>query len=153
MNDDHQPNEGPPDNPAIARSEMSSSQSDHPTEQITAPVTAPETTSGDATESNDWEKRYYRERSLARIFMATTAAAALLFTGTLAYAVASNPEGPGTETPTQISPDGRDPGDRRGPGQDGGFRERGGPKFGEFGTSPTATVNAMPSNSRGSLSS
>ncbi len=46
----------------------------------------PPDTSISATAAN-WEHRYYRERTLTRIFMAATATMLLCWTGTLTYAV------------------------------------------------------------------
>jgi len=126
MNDQRQPDDessagqasGVPDPTAVTPGE-------HPTEQITEPVAA----TNQSVEPTDWQQRYYRERTLTRIFMATTAAAVLLFTGTLAFAVAANPEAGQPGSPSQRYPGdgGRD--ERSGPGRHGGPGGPGGPRW------------------------
>lgn len=148
MNDQRQPDDessagqvsGFPDPTAVTPGE-------HPTEQITEPVAA----TNQSVEPTDWQQRYYRERTLTRIFMATTAAAVLLFTGTLAFAVAANPEAGQPGSPSQRYPGdgGRD--ERSGPGRPGGGGGPGGPRWQNpsaedfrSGTGIQAAVGAWP---------
>lgn len=102
-------------------------------EQVTEPVQpAAEDSAGTFTDTDalpavvDWEGRYHRERKRSRVFMATTAAAALLFTGTLAYAVAATGPDEGTAVAVPGAPGDGDSGT-------GGWGGRGG---GPAGTGP-----------------
>jgi hypothetical protein len=126
MNDEQQPDqEEPADRPAAASDETAVTPGEHPTEQITEPVAVTD----QSAEPTDWQQRYYRERTLTRIFMATTAAAILLFTGTFAFAVASDPDVGQPGSPSQRHPGdgGRD--ERSGPGRHGGPGGPGGPRW------------------------
>ncbi|MCH9718796.1 MAG: hypothetical protein K0U60_02885 [Actinomycetia bacterium] len=117
MNDEPQPHDsssGDQKSGVPAEELMGSTQ--QPTEQITEQVA----TTDQSTRTNDWEQRYYRERTLTRVFMATTAAAVLLFTGAVAYAVATDPNTGQPGAPGESYRDGGNRDDRGGPGRHGG---------------------------------
>jgi hypothetical protein len=75
---------GPPDPIAAEHPLPAGSAADHPFD----PQPGHPDAAAAAQAEPDWQQRYERERKRSRLFMVTTALAALLFTGTLAYAVA-----------------------------------------------------------------
>ncbi len=88
---------------------------DQPTEPVVRPgvdeaahhAASPAGQAGPRESGVDWEQEYGKERKRSRTFMATTAVAALLFTGTLAYAVAAPDLGGDDPTgvPGVVAPD------------------------------------------------
>ena len=117
MNDELQPHDSrSADQKSDVPTEELAGSTEQPTEQITDPVA----TTDNSTPASDWEQRYYRERTLTRVFMVTTAAATLLFTGTVAYAVASGPDTGQPGAPGERYPGGGNRDDRGGPGRHGG---------------------------------
>ena len=126
MNDELQPpDSSSADQKSGVPTEELAGSPDQPTAQITQPVA----TTDQSTPATDWQQRYYRERTLTRVFMATTAAAILLFTGTVAYAVASDPDTGQPGAPGERYRDGGNRDDRGGPGRPGGPGGPGGQRW------------------------
>ncbi|MAT60328.1 MAG: hypothetical protein CMH41_01525 [Micrococcales bacterium] len=124
MNDEPQHGTEPLSGDATSNDDLTTESSDElATEPIKSTTASPMTDTDDPRETSitadaaNWEHRYYRERTLTRIFMAATATMLLCFTGTLAYAVTdSTGSGSSPASGNQL---------RGGPGIDRGPNDRG----------------------------